>query len=64
MFPLCYLVYVLLRGAVTGWYPYPFLDPAQAAGYGSVAAYALGITATFVVVGALLLAIGNRLRRA
>lgn len=64
VFPLCYLVYVLLRGAATGWYPYPFLDPAQAAGYGSVAAYALGITATFVVVGALLLAIGNRLRRA
>ena len=26
-FPLAYVAYVLVRGAMVGWYPYPFLDP-------------------------------------
>lgn len=26
-FPLAYLAYSLMRGAITGWYPYPFLNP-------------------------------------
>ncbi len=26
VFPLLYLVYVLVRGSSTGWYPYPFVD--------------------------------------
>jgi len=61
--PLIYLAYVLLRGSATGWYPYPFLDPANVGGYAGIAAYALGITATFLVVGGLLLVFGNRPRR-
>lgn len=59
-FPAAYLVYVLLRGAARGWYPYPFLDPANVGGYGGVAMYSLGIFVTFLVVGAALLAAGNR----
>ncbi len=31
--PLLYLAYVLIRGAIVGWYPYPFLDP-ELGGYG------------------------------
>lgn len=27
IFPIAYLVYSLGRGAFTGWYPYPFLNP-------------------------------------
>ena len=27
VYPLAYLLYSLIRGAVTGWYPYPFLNP-------------------------------------
>ena len=27
LFPLFYLTYSLIRGAFTGWYPYPFIDP-------------------------------------
>lgn len=64
VFPSAYLVYVLLRGAVVGWYPYPFLDPAHVDGYGGVALYAVGIFVTLVVVGAALLAAGNRLSNA
>ncbi len=36
LFPMAYLAYSLIRGAVIGWYPYPFLDPATK-GYGSIA---------------------------
>jgi hypothetical protein len=35
IFPLCYLIYSLARGAATHWYPYPFLN-ADVHGYGKV----------------------------
>lgn len=60
-FPSAYLIYVILRGADTGWYPYPFFNPANIGGYDGVATYALGIAATFVLAAWALLAIGNRL---
>ncbi|MEP7281740.1 MAG: Pr6Pr family membrane protein [Rubrivivax sp.] len=63
VFPALYLVYVLVRGAATGWYPYPFLDPAHVGGYGVVAAYAVGIFATFLLASWALLAVGNRSAR-
>ena len=37
-YPLVYMVYTLLHGAVSGWYPYPFVDAAILAGI--MAAYA------------------------
>lgn len=61
VFPVIYLAYVIFRGASVGWYPYPFLNPVNVGGYGMVAAYSLGITATFIVVSWALLTIGNRL---
>lgn len=64
VFPSVYLAYTLVRGASTGWYPYPFLNPANVGGYGAVAAYALAITTTFVLASGALLASGNRLSRA
>ncbi|HRQ52553.1 MAG TPA: Pr6Pr family membrane protein [Agriterribacter sp.] len=33
IFPLCYLIIILLRGAVTGYYPYPFVNVVKL-GYG------------------------------
>jgi hypothetical protein len=47
VFPVAYLVYTLLRGAVVSWYPYPFLNPATVGGYGAVALYCLGILLVF-----------------
>lgn len=29
IYPLAYLAYSMVRGAATGWYPYPFLNPAS-----------------------------------
>lgn len=63
VFPALYIAYVVLRGASMGWYPYPFLNPANVGGYGSVALYALGITITFLLAGWALLSIGNRLAK-
>ncbi|MDQ6632790.1 MAG: Pr6Pr family membrane protein [Verrucomicrobiota bacterium] len=63
VFPAVYLGYVLLRGKNIGWYPYPFLNPANVGGYGGVATYALGIAVTFVLAGWALLTVGNRLAK-
>jgi hypothetical protein len=61
-FPIVYVVYVLIRGAETGWYPYPFLDPSKVSGYGGVTAYCVGITILFLMFTALLTWFGNYLR--
>ena len=57
-YPLVWLVYTLVRGPIAGWYPYPFLDPANG-GYGAVAV----TSAIILVAGAVLcwafVAIGN-----
>jgi hypothetical protein len=51
-YPLLYLGYTLVRGAVVGWYPYPFLDPGGPGGYRPVAWLSLLITAA-AALGAL-----------
>lgn len=63
VFPALYIAYVMLRGASIGWYPYPFLNPANVGGYGGVAMYAVGITVTFLLAALALLVIGNRLAK-
>ena len=48
LFPAVYTVYCLVRGSLTGFYPYPFFNPAQPWGYGGVALYCLGMLVVFV----------------
>jgi len=36
IFPVCYLAFTLIRGAIVDWYPYPFIDVTQL-GYGRAA---------------------------
>ena len=64
-FPAAWIVYVLIRGALVGKYPYPFLDPANG-GYASVAVYCVGILVLMVAVCAVVVAVGGwaRSRRA
>jgi len=50
-YPLIWVMITIIRGAADGWYPYPFLDPANG-GYGSVAVYFVSILVAFVGVGA------------
>lgn len=49
--PLAYLGYTLIRGAVTDWYPYPFLNPAKTDGYLGVSLYCLAICLIFIGAG-------------
>jgi hypothetical protein len=59
-YPLAYFAYVLARGAVTGFYPYPFLD-VGALGYPRVLAIATGVAVAYLPVVAALVGI-SRLR--
>lgn len=49
-YPVAYFVYALVRGALIGTYPYPFIDVGQL-GYARALANALGLLAGFVVLG-------------
>ncbi len=57
-YPLAWTGVTMVRGALDGWYPYPFLDPANG-GYGQVLLTAVAITVAFVVVALAILALGN-----
>ncbi len=52
-FPLGYLAYSLLRGAIVDWYPYPFID-AAAIGYPQVVVNSCSIMVGFVLVALLI----------
>jgi len=59
-YPLVWVGYTLVRGTTSGWYPYPFLDPANG-GYGSVAVYVVAILVLGVALCLVVSSIGNRL---
>ncbi len=57
-FPLVWIVYTLIRGAIVNRYPYPFLDPANG-GYASVAVYSAGILIAMILVSAIIVGLAN-----
>ena len=56
--PLAWVAYTFVRGAVTGWYPYPFLDVSEV-GYGPALLAVGGV----LVLGVLILLLLRRLDR-
>lgn len=54
IYPVVWVIYTLTRGAVSGWYPYPFVDVGLH-GYGVVALNCLGIAALLLSVSVVLL---------
>jgi hypothetical protein len=60
VFPLGYCVYALARGAVDGWYAYPFLNPVQLSGVRLIANI-LGLSLAFALAALVLLALGRAL---
>ncbi len=58
VYPLAWVAYALTRGAFTGHYPYPFLDPANG-GYGTVALYIVGIFLLGMLVIAVVAAVAR-----
>lgn len=63
VWPLVWLAYTLVVGGLSGWYPYPFLDP-SGSGWGAVVLACVGITVLVVAVGAAYVALDRRLRAA
>ncbi|WES63650.1 Pr6Pr family membrane protein [Microbacter sp. GSS18] len=72
-YPLTWTVYTMVRGervanpdgTTPWWYPYPFLDPHGAGGYGTALTYIGGILIAFLAIGSGIIAIGRyRERRA
>jgi hypothetical protein len=60
VYPLAWTAYTLIRGPLAGWYPYPFLDPANG-GYTSVAMYVVAIFGFGTLLCALIAWVGNTL---
>ena len=58
VYPIAWTVLTVIRGAIDGWYPYPFLDPSNG-GYGKVAVTVVAVTIGFVVIAAAYVALGN-----
>lgn len=49
VYPLAWVAFSLVRGVLTGWWPYPFLNPTGSAGWGGVVTYIVGIALFFYV---------------
>lgn len=49
-FPLAYCGFSLVRGQLTGWYPYFFLNPAELGGWAGLAAFLVILLGLFVVL--------------
>jgi hypothetical protein len=62
IYPLAYFAYALARGAVSGFYPYPFMDVARI-GWGATALNATIIAACFLAVGWAIVGLDARLGR-
>lgn len=60
-YPIVWVAFTLGRGAFEGWYPYPFLNPANG-GYGSVAFYFVAILIGFVGISAVMVWLGKAMR--
>jgi hypothetical protein len=59
-FPLAYLVWTVIHGAATGWYPYPFIDAAEL-GYPRASLNTAGLVLVFVSLEVALVGIGRLL---
>lgn len=62
LFPLIYLVYAMARGAIEGYYPYPFLDLNKHR-WEEVLLNIVLMLAAFVIIGLLLIALSRIFKR-
>lgn len=60
IYPLVYLVYVLIRGAYSGFYPYPFVNVTEL-GYPQVSLNAFFVLLLFLGLSVVFVAIGRKL---
>lgn len=68
VFPLIWIAYTLVRGPLVVnptsgdpfWYPYPFLNPNNPGGWGSVIVYIIGIAIAIIAVASFVVWVGRR----
>ncbi|MFB2119841.1 Pr6Pr family membrane protein [Parapedobacter sp. 2B3] len=58
LYPLIYFLCILVRGALSGFYPYPFINVTEL-GWGTVLLNSAGITVAFVVVSLVVIGISR-----
>jgi hypothetical protein len=58
IYPMVYGIYTIIRGALSGVYPYPFLNVTEL-GIGQVSINMLGFTAFYALGGAVFIALGR-----
>nr|WP_277603998.1 Pr6Pr family membrane protein [Agrococcus sp. ARC_14] len=59
IWPAVYSVYSVTRGAIDGFYPYPFFNPEASGGYGGVALWCLVLILAFFILAVLVRWAGN-----
>ncbi|GAB4135571.1 MAG: Pr6Pr family membrane protein [Cyanobacteria bacterium J069] len=62
IYPVIYSVFTLVRGAITGWYPYPFINAAEL-GYARVLINTLFVFLGFAIISSIFMAIARFLSR-
>jgi hypothetical protein len=62
LYPLAYIIYALIRGAFSGFYPYPFVN-VNIHGYQTVLINSIGITALFIFFSLLFIGIGKKMTK-
>ena len=62
IYPFAYIIYILLRGSVSGFYPYPFINTTEL-GLNKVLVNSAGIAVVFALVSFIFVAIGKSLAK-
>jgi hypothetical protein len=63
IWPAVYSIFSIVRGAIIGFYPYPFYNPGAQGGYGGVALWCLVLVVAFFVLAVLVWGLGNLRQR-
>jgi hypothetical protein len=64
VFPLVWLMFSVIRGSITNWWPYWFINPNGEAGFVGMLSYIGAITAFFLTLGFIVLGVKKLLRKA
>lgn len=63
IWPAAYSIFSVARGAIDGFYPYPFFNPAVSGGYGGVALWCAALVVGFFVLAVVIRWVGNLRQR-
>jgi hypothetical protein len=63
VFPLTWLVFSIVRGSATNWWPYWFINPNGEAGLGGMLTYMAAISVFFLALGLAVLGLKQVLRK-